>query len=53
MASGMTVPYSHVIWPRLGFNNKTAATFLEHLADTAIERRRRTVYSLCPASAAS
>ncbi len=55
MASGMTkTQLTRHLAEKLETNNKTIASFLENLADTAIkETRRRTVCSLCPASAAS
>ena len=53
MASGMTkTQLVRHLAEKMETNNKTIATFLEHLADTAIKETRRTVYLLCPAWAA-
>jgi len=53
MASGMTkTQLTRHLAEKLELNNKTAAAFLEHLADTAIKETKKMVYSLCPASAA-
>ena len=42
MASGMTkTQLTRHLAEKLGTNNKTAATFLEHLADTAIKETKK------------
>jgi len=42
MASGMTkTQLTRHLAEKLGSNNKTAATFLEHLADTAIKETKK------------
>jgi DNA-binding protein HU-beta len=42
MASGMTkTQLTRNLAEKLGTNNKTAATFLEHLADTAVKETKK------------
>jgi len=50
MASGLTkTQLIRHLAEKTELNNKTAALFLEQLADTAIKETKKTAYSWCPA----